>query len=145
VTKRASYVRLFLVYIYFYCRICFMPEKIENRGGAFLKARRESLGLSLRQAGELAQPPMSASHLSQIENGKVRGFNINFLSQVGQSYRLSVPEVLIAFGVEVDGPNWEDFAAMRLGKMVMELPEPLCGSVSGFIQDLSQKYAAPSA
>lgn len=119
-----------------------MPGNSESiNGGAFLKGRREALGLSLREAGSRAVPPIPSGHLSQIEIGKIRGFNLRLLPQLAAAYDITIPQILEAYGkgMNVNTPTRENAEALRVGKLVLSLPDDDRDNIIGFAQFLQRK------
>ena len=62
--------------------------------GAWLKARREMLGFSLRDVERITEGKVSNAYLSQIENGRVESPSAIILHRLAAAYGLDFGETL---------------------------------------------------
>jgi len=71
--------------------------------GAYIKAVRESLGLTLRDVEERTDRVVKNGYLSQIEKGMINRPSPAILYQIAQVYQVSYQELLIRVGHRVPG------------------------------------------
>lgn len=70
------------------------PEAMsEETFGQYLKARRNALGLSLRDVERITEGAISNAALSQVETGKIRRPTIAMVALLTAAYSLDVAEV----------------------------------------------------
>jgi len=115
-----------------------MADGIETVG-AKLRARREALGLSLRQAGKLAEPPLGSAYLMHIETDYIKSPRVAVIPQLAQAYQVPMAYIMEAFGVTMDvTADPADPEALRIGNLVLSLPEidrQAVEDFAGFLRD----------
>ncbi len=103
--------------------------------------------MSLRAAGNRAEPPLPSSHLSQLETGKVRFPGIDMLGRLAQAYNIPVVEVLGAYGVNVvvESSGLQAQRAQQIGERVLLVDEPNHSSIIGFAEYLIRQQTEAQA
>lgn len=65
-----------------------------------LKARREALGLSLRDVEQITAGEVSNAYLSQLENGKIKNPSLSIARTLAGAYFVSIEQIADALQIE---------------------------------------------
>ena len=100
-----------------------IKEMTSEEFGAYIKAVRESLGLTLRDVEERTDRAVKNGYLSQIEKGLINRPSPAILYSIAQVYQVSYQELLIRVGHRV--PDEDGSPQLPLG-----LPLDLVGDLT---------------
>ncbi len=135
-----------LAFVKLKCTIIFYMSDVGSKAGEFLSQIRKGQGLTLEAAAKRAFPPFLISHLSQIENGRVKSPGVTSMPRLAQAYGITITEVLGAFGVVTEmTPEAieaiEADKAYHVGKAVLDLDDTGRTLVLGLVERLGKQVS----